>query len=220
MNKIQRRNSPMPVSLKRADGEEPMPKQITGYAAVFYDQADPGTEYVLMEYDGRQVVERIMPGAFDGVLADDVRCLYDHETDKLLGRTKSGTARISSDAKGLAYECDLPDTSLAEDLAALIARGDISGSSFAFTVAADGYSWLTEASRDIRVITKIERLYDVGPVTYPAYESASTGLRGAGDMSEIRASLEAHRKASASQDQAKAASDARQRQARLAELGL
>jgi uncharacterized protein len=221
MNPIERRNTANPVALVRAEGADPKPSKIAGHAAVFFNAADAGTEYILMEYDGRKIIERIMPGAFDGVLADDVRCLYDHETDKLLGRTRSGTARIASDATGLGYECDLPETTLAADLRALIARGDITGSSFAFTVAGDGYHWLTEEARDIRVITRIERLYDVGPVTYPAYEASTTGLRASGDLAELRASLEAHRKATASQEaQQQAANEARARRARLVELGL
>lgn len=212
MNTVHRRHMPRPVEL-RANADKPT--QIGGHAAVFYNAADPGTEFVLMRERDYDVVERIMPGAFDAVLAQDVRCLYDHESDQLLGRTKSGTMRLAVDSAGLRYECDLPDTALARDLTALIARGDVSGSSFAFSLADGGAHWLTEGRREIRVITKVEALYDVGPVTYPAYEATTTGTRSADGLDEMRASLAKHRAARPDADH-----EQRKRQAHAAAIAI
>jgi HK97 family phage prohead protease len=212
MNTIQRRHLSRPVEL-RADVDKP--RQLAGLAAVFFNAADPGTEFVLMRERDYEVVERIMPGAFDDCMAQDVRCLYDHESDQLLGRTKSGTMRLALVAAGLRYEVDLPDTALARDLSALIARGDITGSSFAFSLADGGAHWLTEGNREIRVITRVEALHDVGPVTYPAYEAATTGLRSADGLDEIRASLAKHRAARPDADH-----EQRKRQAHAAALAV
>lgn len=120
-------------------------------------------------------IERIEPGAFDGILGDDVRALFNHDPNFILGRNKSGTLRLSIDEDGLQYEIDLPDTQVARDLAVSIARGDVSQSSFAFQVGKD--RWEMEGSDEIRVIEKINRLYDVSPVTYPAYPDTNVAKR-------------------------------------------
>ena len=167
---IERRFSPRasaPVSIeRRADG----PAMIVGYASVFYD-GTPETEYQL--WDG--YVERIMPGAFDrAIREDDVRGLFNHDPDHLLGRTLAETLRLSVDQRGLRYEIEPPDTQLGRDLVASIERGDLTGSSFAFTVTDE--VWRVVEEVHIREIEGV-RLYDVGPVTYPAYEATTTGLR-------------------------------------------
>lgn len=126
--------------------------------------------------------EIIAPGAFDHLLAKksiDVVALWNHEQGSLLGRTTSGTLRLWSDNKGLRYEVDLPNTTLARDLMTLIARRDIVGSSFAFTVTADD----EEIERDeesgavTRTIRKINSLHDVSLVSTPAYEATSVSIR-------------------------------------------
>lgn len=130
--------------------------------------------------------EKLSPGAFGDVLGNDVRALINHDPNLILGRTTSGTARIGEDSTGLWYEVDLPDTQPARDLAESIRRGDVSQSSFAFSVASGGDSWDedTETGAVIRTVSKVGRLYDVSPVTYPAYPDATIGMR----------SLEQHRK--------------------------
>lgn len=152
----------------RSDGS----RQIVGHAARFYDPNDAGTQYQL----GPNVYERITPKAFDRALKeqDDVRALYNHDPDNLLGRLGAGTLRLNVDAQGLRYEIDPPETQLAKELVTLIERGDLTGSSFAFVV--EKARWEEENGKDIRNIEAV-RLYDVGPVTFPAYGSASTGLR-------------------------------------------
>lgn len=124
--------------------------------------------------------EIIAPGAFDDVLKDDVRALYNHENSLILGRTSAGTTRIGVDGDGLTYEIDPPDTSYARDLLVSLERGDVRESSFGFRVARGGDIW--DEDEDgvlIRTITKVSRLYDVSPVTFPAYPDTDVAKRGA-----------------------------------------
>ena len=97
-----------------------------------------------------------------------MRALINHDQNLILARTTSGTLRLNADAKGLRYEFDVPQTSYGKDLLVSMERGDINQSSFAFTVQDD--EWATDDDgNNIRTIKKIDRLYDVSPVTYPAY---------------------------------------------------
>jgi len=137
-------------------------RKLTGYAAVFNSVQEifPGFREV------------IRPGAFAKTIKEaDVRALINHDANLVIGRTKAGTLKLWEDAKGLRYEVQLPDTSYARDLIESISRGDVSGSSFAFRpikehTTADGVREILEA-----------RLFDVSPVTYPAY-AATSGLLG------------------------------------------
>lgn len=170
----------LPPSLQqRAEGQTPT---IIGYAAVFWNAADPGTEYRFGNYT--EYRERIMPGAFDRALReDDVRALFNHDSSALLGRTSAGTLRLSVDGKGLRYEIDPPDTQAARDVLEAIRRGEITGSSFGFDPIDIGYQDLRENGRSV-VVQEVRSLalFDVGPVTFPAYESTSAGTRAAEDL--------------------------------------
>jgi HK97 family phage prohead protease len=169
---------------KRADNTQ----TVVGYGAVFYRATDPGTQYRLWE----GVQERIAPGAFDRAIKemDDARALFNHDPNMLLGRVSAKTMRLSVDSVGLRYEIDLPDTQVGRDTANLITRGDLSGSSFSFAVDAEAWHMEGEGDKrtEIRTINSV-RLYDVGPVTFPAYESTTTGMRS-GDCSDARQSYE------------------------------
>lgn len=163
-----------------ADG----PGTVEGYAAVFYSESDPGSEYELWSDPTMRVVERIARGAFSRACReDDVRALYNHEHDNLLGRTGSGTCRLAEDEKGLAYSVDLPDTTLGRDVAELVGRGDVSGSSFGFVVEQESWRETKEEGGSWVAVRTIEgvRLLDVGPVTYPAYSSTTSGRKGRED---------------------------------------
>ncbi|MCX7208179.1 MAG: HK97 family phage prohead protease [Proteobacteria bacterium] len=154
---------------KRSD-DETSESQITirGYAAVFNK----------LSFNLGGFREQIAPGAFDGVMNDDVRALFNHDPNFVLGRLCSGTLRLGQDATGLWYEVDLPDTQVAEDLAESIGRGDVTQSSFAFSVSYDGQSWDEDDEvGTVRTIVKISRLYDVSPVTYPAYPDSTIAKR-------------------------------------------
>lgn len=190
----------------RADGG----KTAIGYGAVFYREGEAGTEYQL----GKGVVERVDAKAFDKALqrGDDVRALFNHEPDHLLGRSTSGTLRLAVDGDGLRYEIDLPDTQAGRDVATSIERGDLSGSSFSFNV--ERADWQEENGRDVRVIRDV-RLFDVGPVTFPAYTATSTALRSEGDDAEAEAERAAWK---ASQQQTARAKFAKTARARLLDI--
>ncbi len=141
-------------------------QRVIGYGAVFNTLSN----------DLGGFTERIEPGAFDGALGDDVRFLLNHDPNFIFGRTVAGTLSLSVDAIGLRYEVELPDTQGARDLAVSLERGDITQSSFAFTVAEDEWDQ-DEDNNIVRTITKVNRLYDVSAVTYPAYEEASVAIR-------------------------------------------
>ncbi len=141
---------------KRDDGST----TITGHAAVFNQ----------MSSDLGGFREIIAPDAFSGVLNDDVRALVNHDPNLLLGRTTSGTLRLEQTEKGLQYSFDVPDTTYGRDLVISMERGDITQSSFAFTIEND--SWETTEDGEVRTINKVKQLYDCSPVTYPAYPTS------------------------------------------------
>lgn len=166
---------------KRADG----PAVIAGYGAVFYD-GTPATEYKL--WDG--AVERIMPTAFDrAIREDDVRGLFNHDANLVLGRTTAKTMRLATDKTGLRYEIDAPDTQLGRDLAVSLTRGDVSGSSFSFIIGETGQVWRKEGDVMVRELVEVSELFDTGPVTFPAYTSTTAGTRES-VFAEARASFE------------------------------
>lgn len=170
-------------TIHRADDDPP--HAIEGYAAVFYD-GKPETEFRIFD----DMVERIMPGAFDEVLASkpDVRGLFNHDPNQVLGRTSADTMSLSVDKKGLSYRIELGDTNIAQDVGKHVQRGDIDGSSFSFQVQSQEFR--TEDGVDIREITKVEPLFDVGPVTFPAYEGTAVGFRTTEDIArEVRAAV-------------------------------
>lgn len=139
-------------------------------------------------YNSRSVnlggfVEVIRPGAARDVLSrgPDVRALFNHNPDLVLGRTLASTLRLSESDIGTDYEFDAPDTSYARDLGVLLDRGDITQSSFAFRVTADGVEWSEDEETGLllRIIHRFAALSDMSPVTYPAYPASTSGKRGA-----------------------------------------
>ncbi|MAO21286.1 MAG: HK97 family phage prohead protease [Phycisphaerae bacterium] len=125
-----------------------------------------------VEYDLGYFKETVARGAFDNVMEDDVRFLLNH-TGAPLARTTNGTLELSVDNQGLKYRAALADTQDGRDLYKLIKRGDISQSSFAFTIEADEWS----EDRSTRTITKVGKLLDTSAVTYPASPTASVYAR-------------------------------------------
>lgn len=142
-------------------------RTVEGYASVFNSMSE----------DLGGFREIILPGAFSNVLNNDVRALYNHDTNYLLARTTSGTLELKEDDKGLYYRFEMPNTSYGNDMLELFRRGDLSQSSFGFTVEKD--SWRMENGQHIRYIESVGSLFDVSPVVYPAYAAASSGLRSA-----------------------------------------
>ena len=137
---------------------------IRGYAAVY----NSDSEWMGGFY------EQIATGAFDDVLDNDTRAYFNHDENLLLGRVSSGTLRIGTDARGLYYEVDLPNTSYANDLVELMKRGDVNQSSFAFLIDSD--RWEERDGKTYRIIEKVSRLLDVSPVAQPAYPDATSEL--------------------------------------------
>ena len=136
---------------------------IRGMAAVFNSRSQ----------DLGGFVEVLEPGAFDEVMRQgpDVFAKYNHE--RVIGRTKSGTMRLSISDRGLMYEIDPPKS--ASDLVELIERGDVTGSSFAFRVAPADEQWRKDKDGVmVRTIKKVSYLGDAGPVDTPAYRATET----------------------------------------------
>lgn len=172
------RRAPGTVRL-RAIGEGQSP-QIAGHAAVF-DQ---------LSEDLGGWRERILPGAFARVLRDDVRALFNHDPNFVLGRNRAQTLRLTEDDYGLAVEIDPPTgVSWVDDLTRSMARGDINQMSFGFTVG-EGQEWaLMPDGSMIRTIREFSGLFDVSVVTFPAYPQTDAGLRS--HVEAIRARLQA-----------------------------
>jgi len=147
------------------------PNSIEGYAAVFDSLSD----------DLGGFREVIKPGAFKRALAEsgDILCVVDHDRSKLLGRTMSGTCRVTQDDKGLFFRCAMPDTQLGRDMRALIARGDYSQCSFKFGMDPDddeAEDWAEGTAGIVRTIRSVARLGDVSTVLTPAYRSTSVAI--------------------------------------------
>jgi HK97 family phage prohead protease len=120
-------------------------RKLAGYAAVFGTAAQVGG-----------FSESIAPGAFRASLASqgDILALVDHDPGRLLARTGSGTLRLTEDARGLAFELDVPDTGLGRDILALAERRDLGGMSFAFRVKDE--AWPTRDRRELRAVDLLE----------------------------------------------------------------
>lgn len=161
-NETERRSYVGAVSKRDADEGS---TTVAGYAAVFNERADIGGYFH----------EVIAPGAFSDSLATaDVRAYFGHDSGRVLGRTSSGTLRLSEDDRGLAVEIDLPDTSDGRDARELIARGDITGMSFGFVVARQ--EWDETGDIPVRTIHSVD-LIEVSIVSDPAYDGTSIALR-------------------------------------------
>lgn len=150
----------------RMDGEgDDESKHIEGYGAVFNSDSE-----------GLWFIERVAPGAFaETIKNDDIVGLFNHDRNMVLGRTSAGTMALNEDAKGLFYSIEAPDTQVARDLHTSIGRGDIKGSSFSFQVETVEWSYLDDETV-VRTLKKV-RLFDVGPVTSPAYPASTTQAR-------------------------------------------
>ena len=145
---------------------------------------DDGTELIegyaiVFDSDSRNLggfIEQIDPGALDNTDTSDVVALFNHDNNIVLGRTPA-TLSLTIDKRGLRYSITPPDTMAAKDLLTSIKRNDIRGSSFQFSIAKDGDKWNEPAERGMlweRKITNISKLWDVSPVTVPAYEATDT----------------------------------------------
>ena len=171
--------------LEIREGEDDEGKKIRGHAAVF--------DKLSQDLGGFK--EIIHSGSFLATIKkDDIRALFNHDSNLILGRNKAGTLTITEDNEGLYYEVEPPDTTYANDLMVSIERGDVTQGSFAFNIAGksgetwevDGKKvdmgeafmamWGDEKKQVVRHVWKA-RLYDVSPVTYPAYTETDVKIR-------------------------------------------
>lgn len=159
---FERRYFAQPLEARAMDGDKGT--KVGGYAAKF------GSVYDLGWF-----TEEVAPGAFDGADMSDVVALFNHNNDLVLGRNGAGTLRLSLDETGLGYEIDLPDSPNGHNVAEAVRRGDVAQSSWGFTIADD--SWGTRNGKEHRVILRVEKLYDVSPVTFPANPDTSVAKR-------------------------------------------
>jgi len=149
-------------------------KRISGYAAVFESWSE----------DMGWFREKIARGAFtDALTKGDTVALFNHDSNIVLGRRSSGTLRLKEDEKGLYMEVDLPETQAANDLYKLVERGDIKSQSFGFIVETNEWRYGQNGAPDERTIIKVRELFDVSPVTYPAYPDTSVAKRSRNEAS-------------------------------------
>jgi len=171
----ERRALSLPIEV-RAEDTESKEVEIFGYAALFNSRTNLGW-----------MDEVVAPGAFDECLGNDVRCLLNHDSNIVLGRGnnnvqayegKTATMLIGVDEKGLWYRVrlDLENPSHKSTYLS-IKRGDITQSSFGFTVKEQAWEKTPEGENNLRKIVKVEQLYDVSPVTYPAYADTTVAMR-------------------------------------------
>lgn len=139
------------------------------------------TIFGFIPYNSRSVYmgfyEEITPTAFNKTLRDgaDVKALFDHDSSKLLGRVKNSTLRLESREDGLHVECDLPDTTYANDVYTLIRDGYCNTMSFGFQIINEDYA--IENGREIHYLREV-KLEEVSfGVTFPAYEGTDSMAR-------------------------------------------
>lgn len=146
--------------------EDGADKYIEGYFAVFGSNYDmfPGAS------------ESVDSGAFDGALMDDIRCLIDHETRLVLGRTKAKTLELRVDTHGLYGRVKInPDDQDAMNLYARVQRGDVDQCSFGFDILSEDTDYRDDGS--VHWTIKSVKLYEVSVVTFPAYEDTAVAAR-------------------------------------------
>ena len=152
------------AELRLSDGDGSSGPRLSGYIARFNSPSE--------DFGGW--IEQIAPGAFkESIERDDIRALWNHNNDLVLGRTSAGTLKLTEDEIGLAFENTPPDTAWVKDRLVTLRRKDVTGSSFGFYTDAD--EWATKAD-GMRVRTLIKAtLVEVSPgVTFPAYPQANT----------------------------------------------
>jgi len=143
---------------------------VTGYAAL----------YDVLSDDLGGYKARIERGAFSEALQSpslDVRCLFNHSRDHVLGRSTNGTLILSEDENGLKYTVILPETTLGKDIAVLMQRGDISQSSIGFNYLPKDVKWETIDGERVQSFSVCEEIFDVSVVTVPAFSDTSAVIQ-------------------------------------------
>jgi HK97 family phage prohead protease len=151
------------MEFKAADGEQ---KVVRGYAALFNSETQLAPN----------VVEKIAPGAFRSSIGGDIRALWNHNMDLILGRTTNGSLKLSEDGTGLAFELRMPDTTFGMDKYKEIASGLVTGVSFGFFVNKESWVRGTDNTPHVRILEDVE-LLEISPTPFPAYEGTSVSAR-------------------------------------------
>lgn len=159
---MERRVLDAQMEVRADEGQPPM---MVGYAAVFNQWSE----------DLGGFRERIAPGAFKRTLESDVRALWNHDPNFVLGRTLNGTLRLEEDARGLKVEITPPAGGIYDGFMANVKRGDVSQMSFAFSVVKDDRQ-KDERGNNVRVLQEV-RLHEVSPVAFPAYPMTEVAVR-------------------------------------------
>jgi HK97 family phage prohead protease len=155
-------------SFRFQDGVQP---KLTGYAALF--------DTFSQEIFG--IKEKIARGAFaESIRKDDIRMLWNHDPNFVLARTTSGTLKLKEDHRGLWFEAIPPDTQWARDLLVSIKRGDVSQNSFGFQI--EDQKWGRD--KKVRTLKKV-KLFDISPVTFPAYKDTEVFVRNGGNVHRL-----------------------------------
>lgn len=163
-DEIERRiNTVGALEFRAGEGDDAVPT-LVGYAALFGELSE----------DLGGFREQIASGAFAKSIGGDVRALFNHDANLVLGRTKSKTLSLSEDQRGLRIEITPPNTSIANDLMESVRRGDVDQMSFGFRTVKD--SWDEVDGEIIRTLVDV-RLFDVSPVTFPAYAKTDVAVR-------------------------------------------
>ena len=162
---IQFERRAFPTGELRIESRDGVLPKIRGHAAVFNQLSE----------DLGDFRERVAPGAFgESLKRDDIRALFNHDPNFPLGRNRAGTLELSEDAAGLDVVIEPPDAQFARDLMVSIARGDISQMSFGFRTLRD--DWAFDGGIAVRTLHEV-RLFDVSPVTFPAYPQTDVAVR-------------------------------------------
>ena len=154
----------------RAEGDEE--QRVVGLGVVFNEWSEifPGFQ------------ERILPGAIEptGV----VKSYFNHDPSQVLSTLESDPPlEIIESADGLSYSSPIPPTSYGKDLAVNLQRGNVKGSSFAFFVPDGGDRMWEDSGTIYREVNKL-LLYELGPVTDPAYIKTTAQVRSAKEALE------------------------------------
>ena len=173
MNNQERRTLEGSIEIRmNENGEES--RTIEGYGAVFNRWS----------HNLGWFKEKMERSSFDNVDMSNVIATFNHNFDNVLARADSDTLKLEVDDRGLKYSFEAPNTTAGNDLLENVRNGNVKGSSFMFTVAKNGSTWTEGEDVDERVITQVERLIELGPVTTPAYPDTSVAKRDLESLKE------------------------------------
>lgn len=141
-------------------------RKIQGYAAVFNK----------VTRLSERLHEKIMPGAFRSSIQNDVRALWGHDINQVIGRSTNGSLKLNEDDVGLRFELNLPDTVAGRDAYTLVKGGYVSGVSFGFRVKKDSWERGGDSQPHVRTLIDVE-LIEISPTAFPAYPETFVSAR-------------------------------------------